>query len=93
MADRSLVRWWFENRESGELTVAQFPNWPLLAIGLAALTHRIVDGGSRIHAVTGFVGPCLWFYWAGDEMIRGVNPWRRVLGAVAALWQVGRVIV
>ena len=26
-------RWWFENRETGQITIAQFPNWPLFAIG------------------------------------------------------------
>ena len=92
MADRSFVRWWFENRETGELTVAQFPNWPLFATGLAAVTHRIVDDGSRIQAITGFVGPLLWIYWAGDELIRGVNPWRRVLGVLVLLWQVSQVV-
>ncbi|MGZ0220798.1 MAG: hypothetical protein ACKVIY_17500 [Acidimicrobiales bacterium] len=92
MADRSFVRWWFENRKTGELTVAQFPNWPLLAIGAAALIQRIVDDGSRIQAITGFVGPLLWIYWAGDEMIRGVNPWRRVLGVLMLLWQISRVV-
>ena len=92
MADRSFVRWWFENRKTGELTVAQLPNWPLLAIGAAALIQRIVDDGSRIQAITGFVGPLLWIYWAGDEMIRGVNPWRRVLGVLMLLWQISRVV-
>ena len=92
MTDRSFVRWWFENRETGELTVVQFPNWSLGAIGLVAVTHRLVDDGSRIHAITGFVGPLLWIYWAGDELIRGVNPWRRVIGVLVLLWQVSPVV-
>ncbi|MBT5139145.1 MAG: hypothetical protein HOH36_03620 [Acidimicrobiaceae bacterium] len=92
MTDRSFVRWWFENRETGELTVAQFPNWPVFAIGVATVTRRIVDDGSRIQAITGFVGPLLWIYWAGDELIRGVNPWRRVIGVLVLLWQVSPVV-
>jgi hypothetical protein len=26
-------------------------------------------------------------FWAGDEILRGVNPWRRMLGAGVLAWE------
>jgi hypothetical protein len=26
-------------------------------------------------------------FWGADELIRGVNPWRRLLGALVIAWQ------
>lgn len=87
------IRWWFENRRTGDITVAQFPNWPLFGIGLAWLTAWIVTDGSRLHDIAGVAATLLWLYWGADEVLRGVNPWRRLLGASVIIWQVGRLIV
>lgn len=35
---------------------------------------------------------CLWIYWGLDEVVRGVNPWRRILGPAVLVWQVSRAI-
>jgi hypothetical protein len=86
------LRWWFENRETGAITVAQFPNWPLFAIGVGWLVGRVVDEGSRPHDVAGAAVTVLWLYWAADEVLRGVNPWRRLVGALVIVWQAGRVL-
>ncbi len=34
----------------------------------------------------------LWVFWGADELIRGVNPWRRVLGTVVIAWQLIRLV-
>ena len=74
-------RWWFESRTTGEITIAQFPNWPLFAIAGCWVARQVVDDGSTVHDGLGWALHGLWLYWGGDELIRGVNPWRRVLGA------------
>lgn len=85
-------RWWFEDRESGRITIAQFPNWPLFAIGGAWVVGRLADDGSATAEVAHWATVGLWCYWAGDELARGVNPWRRGLGASVLAWQLGRLI-
>lgn len=68
--------------------MAQFPNWPLFAVGLAWLVARVADDGSRPDDLAGVATIVLWLYWGGDELVRGVNPWRRLLGAAVIGWQI-----
>lgn len=85
-------RWWFENRDTGEITVAQFPNWPLWGIvALWAARHALTDG-STAHDVAGWAIRALWLVWGVDELVRGVNPWRRLLGSVVIVWQVVAIV-
>ena len=91
MAD-GAVQWWFENRETGEITVAQFPNWPLFGIGAGWLVRAVSDVGSPVHDAAGVAVTALWIYWGADELVRGVNPWRRVLGSVVLVWQLLRLL-
>ena len=82
-------RWWFENRETGTTTVAQPPNRALVvAVGgwvVAALLGGAPGTFGRWVSTLGFV------WWGGDELIRGVNPWRRLLGTVVLAWQIVRL--
>jgi hypothetical protein len=76
-----VIDWMFRNRRTGGLTVAQLPN-ASLGVFLVATALRLVAsqrGGFRT-AVEVVAGVAL-FCWAGDEVIRGVNPFRRMLGA------------
>ena len=82
------VRWWFESRETGRITVAQFPNWPLFAIGAGWLVRLVADDSSDVYRVAGVAITALWLFWGGDELVRGVNPWRRLVGALVIAWQV-----
>lgn len=73
--------WLFRDRTTGGVTIAQVPNAPLW-IFLAATAVRVVaepDDGVRtaLDAVAGLA--LAW--WAIDEVVRGANPWRRLLGA------------
>src|SRR5262245_28093239 len=87
-----LFEWLFRNRQTGEITVAQVPNAALVVFLVAWLARRIFDptGGvdDALHAVA--VGALL--YWGADELLRGVNPWRRFLGAAVLAAQVYAVL-
>ena len=82
-AVRPLIDWMFRDRRTGRLTVAQFPNASLGAFLAATALRWLVapDGGVRT-AIDLIAGVAL-VIWASDEMARGVNPFRRVLGASA----------
>lgn len=85
-------RWWFENRETHEITIAQFPNWPLFGIGVGWVVERSTDDGSTLHRVAAVGTTGLWLYWGLDELVRGVNPWRRALGLGVLGWQALRLL-
>ncbi|NQU37505.1 MAG: hypothetical protein HQ526_07935 [Actinobacteria bacterium] len=85
-----MFDWFFRNRRTGQITIGEFPNLPLfIFIGCFALGW-ILDiagqGDSAFRTGTGVVGMLALLWWALDELIRGVNPWRRVLGAVVTVF-------
>jgi len=85
-------KWWFENRQTGRITIGQFPNWPLWCIAGCWLAQRVVDDGSTADDALTVATHGLWLYWGADELIRGVNPWRRLLGTGVLAWQVGSIL-
>ena len=74
------INWLFRHRETGEITIAQVPNLPLWIFLGASLVGRLAHGGD-LDAVAGCTATGALGWWAVDEVARGVNPWRRVLGA------------
>jgi hypothetical protein len=86
------VNWLFRNPKTGNITIVQLPNVSL-GVFIAAVLVRVVvrpSGGLRggVSAVATVALTC----WAVDEIVRGVNPWRRFLGgAVLTLTVIGLV--
>ena len=70
---RRAFRWFFENRRTGRITIGQWPNLPLWIFLVATLLRL------------GALATIALVVWAGDEIIRGVNPFRRLLGAAVLL--------
>ena len=88
-----VVDWLFRSRDTGEITIVQLPNISLGLFIAAVLVRAAVRpaGGSRAGLDT--VGTMALLWWSGDEILRGVNPWRRLLGsAVLTLTVIGRVL-
>ena len=79
------VNWHLRNRRTGGLTVAQWPNLPLGAFLAAEIALRFVRSGDRAATVLRAVAVVALLLWAADEIARGVNPFRRMLGAAVAL--------
>jgi hypothetical protein len=85
---QSPLRWMFESRETGRLTVAQWPNLPL-AVFLADVVLRwIIHPRHAFAAGLSIVAGVALAMWAVDELVRGVNPFRRLLGAVVLIGQI-----
>ena len=80
---RRAIDWTFRDRNTGAIVIGQWPNPPLWlflgfsaarwAVGGQGLTETLLRAGSGIALA----------WWAADEILRGVNPWRRFLGASA----------
>ena len=77
---RSGFEWLFRNRRTGAITIAQFPNLPLWIFFGALLLRRIADPGGAARTLLDVVSTLALGWWAGDELFRGVNPFRRILG-------------
>jgi len=50
-----------------------------------AVTRRLPSVGGRLDAGLGLVGTGALIWWAADELWRGVNPCRRLLGLAVLL--------
>lgn len=78
---RNLLRWLFENRQTGRIVVAQWPNIPLWVWIAASAVNWLVHPGGRWGTAFSATGTVALAVWAIDEILRGVNPARRILGA------------
>jgi hypothetical protein len=72
--------WLFRNRSTGAITVAQLPNLTLAVFIAAEVAGRLVHAPSRTATVLRAVAAVALVVWALDEIARGVNPFRRILG-------------
>ena len=69
--------------------VAQFPNLPLIVVIFASIVSRLTDG--RVQAFASAVFYVGLGVWAWEELVRGVNWFRRLLGAAGLAYVVVRV--
>ena len=80
-----MFNWLFRNRSTGQITIAQFPN-VALGIFIATVVVRLFVRTGAPRTVLDVVALLALGWWAVDEMARGVNPWRRILGAVVGVF-------
>lgn len=76
--------WMFRSRETGKVVIIQPLNIPLGVFFVAAAIRRFagLEGTARTAVEVVAFASLMW--WAIDEILRGVNPFRRLLGAVVA---------
>lgn len=85
---RRFLEWFFRNRETGAITIAQWPN-PILWIVIAAgVLLWILPSAGKVSVGLTLVLKGGLIIWAADEIFRGVNPWRRCLGVAVAVYEV-----
>lgn len=77
-----MFDWLFRNRQTGEITIAQAPNPPLIIWLVATIINVIFSPAGTIGTVFTVIGTGALAIWAGDELIRGVNPFRRAAGGI-----------
>ena len=74
------IEWCFDSRVTGRLTIIQFPNAALWTFLLATVIHRLSNGNEALGFTSNLIATAALGWWAVDEVLRGVNPWRRLLG-------------
>ncbi len=75
-----FVDWFWRDRHSGRIVVAQWPNIWLWIFVVASLVELSTGTAGPVGAGVHIVAAAALVVWAGDEVLRGVNPWRRCLG-------------
>ena len=75
----------FRDRRTGRIVIAQFPNLPLWLFLATVVLRRLVDEDTTAFSLLRAAGLVTLGWWAIDELVRGVNPWRRFLGVIGCL--------
>jgi hypothetical protein len=89
---RSVFDWFFLDRRTGRILVAHFPNLAILLWLATVLARQFTEQGTTADTLLGWAGSLTLGWWAVDEVIRGVNPWRRLLGLAGCVVVVVGVI-
>ena len=76
------MNWLFRNRQTGEITVGQAPNAALIVFLVATVVHHAFSIRGNTGTGLTIVSTVALAVWSADELLRGVNPFRRLLGAV-----------
>ena len=87
-----VVDWLFRDRETGRVVIAQFPNLPLWIFLGTVVGRRLVAEDSGAFTVLRVVALVALGWWAGEEVVRGVNPWRRLLGVAGCGFVIDGVV-
>jgi hypothetical protein len=84
--DNAILNWLFRNRRTGEITVAQAPNLALGTFFVAFFANRLFNPSGTAGTVLTVIQTGALAIWALDELLRGVNPFRRMLGGAFVVW-------
>ena len=71
--------------------MAQVPNLPLALFLVASAWRRFGDPDGAVRTLTIVVATASLLWWAAAEVLAGVNPFRRMLGAVVVAATLGRL--
>lgn len=78
----------FRSRTDGRIVIGQRPNVSLWIFIVSRVVGAFLDAGTRPAAVARVVATWAIVWWAVDELVRGVNPWRRLLGSTVLAVQI-----
>ena len=89
---RNSLLWFFRNRETGEVTIVQSPNLILWVVIAAGALLWIWPEPYSLHSDLKIVFKGGLIVWAIDEIVRGVNSWRRCLGAAVLVYELTTIL-
>jgi len=74
----------FRSRDTGKVVLIQALNIPLGIFFVAAALRRFAGFEGTVRTAIQVIAFVSLMWWAVDEILRGVNPFRRILGATVA---------
>lgn len=80
---RRVFDWAFRSRVDGRIVMGQPPNLTIGVVTVAAVLAVVLP--SRAAAASGTIAFGALAWWAFDELLHGVNPFRRAVGALALI--------
>jgi hypothetical protein len=89
---RRAVHWMLLNRQTGRVTVVQWPNISLLVFILLSVASHLNHSKGAVESFVRVLADVALLVWAGDELVRGVNPFRRILGLVVIVATIASMI-
>jgi hypothetical protein len=78
---RRAWNWLMRDRRTGRNTLGQRPNLPLAIFLVTKVGLAVAEPSPRIEDLVSVIGTVALLWWAIDEVLRGINPFRRLLGA------------
>jgi hypothetical protein len=78
----------FRSRIDGQIVIVQRPNLSLWIFVIARVVGAFLDAGTQPATGAQVVSTLAIVWWGADELVRGVNPWRRFLGTTLLAVQV-----
>jgi hypothetical protein len=90
---RRVFDWLFRDRTTCKVVIAQWPNVPLWIFIAAAAVRGVLHPAGTVGTVVSAIATLALTWWAVDEVARGVNPFRRALGAVVLVAMVANFIM
>jgi hypothetical protein len=78
----TFLEWFFRDRRTGEITIAQAPNLAIGVFLVAWVLRWLLSPSGTVLRILDLIAFGSLTWWALDEVVRGVNPWRRTLGAI-----------
>ena len=83
----------FRDRTTGAITIAQRPNLPLWLFGGLTLAAWLARDIGTLASWLSVGADLALAWWALDELLRGVTPWRRFLGAAVLVGLVALITI
>ncbi|CCE01501.1 hypothetical protein [Bradyrhizobium sp. STM 3809] len=87
-----FLDWFFRDRATGEITIAQMPNPALWIVLAGSVVGWIWHPAGRTGANLECLVKAALVVWAVDEIARGANPWRRCLGAAVLIYEIATLM-
>jgi hypothetical protein len=88
-----FIDWFWRDRQTGRIVIAQRPNLWLWIFVAASLVELVTDATGPTGIGAHIVSTTSLLIWAGDEILRGANPWRRCLGIAVLIGLTIRLVL
>ncbi len=84
---KRVFNWLFRNRKTNRITIVQIPNVWLIIFLVAALSQALFHPSGNASTAVDVISVGALVIWALDELFRGVNLARRMVGGAVLVFE------